>query len=273
MFQAGNAALSPSSSADAPAEDPQAPPRGRFVLGALNNSNFLMKDHATGSWWSQLDGRCKAGPRTGEALPSLVSVVTTWARWRALFPATRLIDPDPALTGYDYRQPAGGPRYADYLQSERLMGVPAWDARGLHPKTWCVGLRWRAEAICWPYEALEATPMPLHDEVGGLPVVVVYEADVRTAWVYERRLQALDAPLDDAEAPPADLRFVAPGADAPPGTVMVEAGTGSPFDAAGRALGGELAGRALVPAPALEVLWFAWSVFHPHTRLHRSGAA
>ncbi len=253
MFQAGSStAQSPEARAAAAVGSP---PPSRYILGALNNSNFLMKDHATGSWWSQLDGACRVGPRAGQNLPTVPGVVTTWRRWRELYPGTRAIVPDGEVTGYDYEQPAGGPRYAQYLEDDKLMGVPPFDERGLRRKAWCVGLSHGGEAIAWPYNALDLLDGPLEDVVGGLPVVVLWEAAHRTAWVYRRQL--------DGQT----LAFSEPLGDAPADAALLETGSGSHFDAAGRGLDGPFEGRQLAPAGAIEVLWFAWAVFHPGTRL------
>ena len=246
MFQAGNK-HAPSN--DEPAGD------GRYLLGALNNSNFLMKDHASGSWWSQLDGACRHGPRVGDRLPAVPTFVTTWRRRRELFADTRVIAPDGEDTGYDYELPVGGKGYAEYLENDKLMGVPPFDERGLRRKAWCIGLSHGDEAVAWPYAELDQLDGPLNDEVGGKPAVVLWEPAHRTAWVYWRQL--------DGQT----LEFGPPDADAPDDVALVDLATGSTFDAAGRGLEGTWAGRELAPAGALEVLWFAWAVFHRNTRL------
>jgi hypothetical protein len=253
VFQVGSSAADDRDRRKAQSEG--ATPPARYILGALNNSNFLMKDHATGSWWSQLNGACRAGPKSGERLPAVAAVATTWRRWRELHPETGVIAPDGEDTGYDYDRPAGGPRYAQYLENDKLMGVPQFNERGLRRKAWCVGLSHGGDAMAWPYSALDLLDGPLDDEVGGLPVVVLWEPAHRTAWVYRRQ-------LNDKT-----LRFAEPTAEAPGGAAMVESTSGSHFDAAGRGLDGPLAGRQLEHAGAIEVLWFAWAVFHANTRL------
>ena len=71
------------------------------VSGLLYNSNLLLYDRrpgATGeSLWSQLQFRAIAGPAAerDEALTLVLAVVVHWSDWRARYPDTTVLAPDP----------------------------------------------------------------------------------------------------------------------------------------------------------------------------------
>ena len=54
------------------------------------------------------------------------------------------------------------------------------------------------------------------------------------------------------------------------GGTFVETTTGSAFDFFGRGITGPLAGERLQAPPQATAFWFAWSAFHPHTRVAKA---
>ena len=60
-----------------------------------NGGNLVMRDEATGSYWSQLLARAICGPRTGDELAIRASTVATWEEWRAARPTTDVLVPPP----------------------------------------------------------------------------------------------------------------------------------------------------------------------------------
>ncbi|WP_440005775.1 DUF3179 domain-containing (seleno)protein [Halomicrococcus sp. SG-WS-1] len=60
-----------------------------------NSGNLVMRDEATGSYWSQLLARAICGPRTGDELAIRASTVATWGEWRASHSTTDVLVPPP----------------------------------------------------------------------------------------------------------------------------------------------------------------------------------
>ena len=58
---------------------------------ALYESDLVMYDHLTGSYWFQVIGEAIVGPLTGKRLKLLPSVTTTWGRWKALHAGTKVL--------------------------------------------------------------------------------------------------------------------------------------------------------------------------------------
>ena len=75
---------------------------------ALYESDLVMYDHQTGSYWFQVLGEALVGPMTGKRLTLLPSMTTTWGEWRRMHPETVALSngieaPD------DIGQPLGSP--------------------------------------------------------------------------------------------------------------------------------------------------------------------
>ncbi len=58
---------------------------------ALYQSDLVMYDHQTGSYWFQVAGEAVVGTLTGSRLKPLPSATMPWGDWKALYPNTRLI--------------------------------------------------------------------------------------------------------------------------------------------------------------------------------------
>lgn len=67
------------------------------VSGLLYNSNLIMYDRSTGSYWPQMLLQSDAGSLKGTELELKPLVETRWGVWRRLFPETKVIS---ANTGY-----------------------------------------------------------------------------------------------------------------------------------------------------------------------------
>lgn len=71
------------------------------VTGKLRNSDLVMYDRETSSWWQQMMGEGLVGALAGKRLATLPMRVESFARFRARFPAGRVLVPrDPAARDY-----------------------------------------------------------------------------------------------------------------------------------------------------------------------------
>jgi len=61
------------------------------VSGKLRNSDMIMYDRATESWWQQFTGEAIAGTRLGETLTKLPARLESWASFRARHPEGRVM--------------------------------------------------------------------------------------------------------------------------------------------------------------------------------------
>lgn len=169
-----------------PGAAPDAPPPSFGHSGWLWHDAFLLYDHETESLWHHLTGRALSGPRRGEALPSLPAVLTRWSAWRETHPET-LVLPKPD----DHEAPVHLDVYATRNLTLQLG----------------TGVRVGGEDRLYPWGRLRV-PQVVHDELGGVPVVVVHEHGLRTAAAWrlpDPELELVAARDDDGRLVLAEL--------------------------------------------------------------------
>ena len=204
---------------------------------ALYESDMVMLDYETGSYWWQVPGQAIVGPLTGEELEILPSTVTTWRRWRELHPDTQVLSRD---TGYERnydRDPFA--TYAEILDEGRFafpVGEAARDPR-LSPAAVVLALKIEGEAVVYSLEPSE--PSVVHDEVGGSPVAIFLDPDSQTGAAFQPVAAGELLRFRWTEAGPSDEN------------------TGSLWDLSGRAVDGPLRGEQLEQLPTRISFWFA----------------
>ena len=222
------------------------------VSGLLFENNLIMFDRQTESLWNQLLIGAQCGPERGKDLSRVPILETTWEHWRSLYPQTTVVT---ANTGF--LRNYGAYPYGDYDDpdnDETLFPTSSFsDARP--PKELVLGVREGGDAVAFPFGLLEerGTATTVNDQVGATPILVTYWTPGRTARAFDRRLdgQTLSFGVADPNVP-----------------TFTDAETGSTWNALGEATTGPLAGKQLTQfADAYTLFWFAWSVYHPETRL------
>lgn len=168
--------------------------------GRLFNSNLVMYDRVTDSLWSQMLRRAVSGPLQGERLPLLPVVDTTWARWKALWPETKVTTTD---TGHarDYsRYPYGDYRedHRDTFRPTRPPHDPVAPAKSL-----VLGVRVGDAARGYLYARLDAVGARavIEDTLGGVPLMVVWDREGELALPFDRRVGEQTLTFEVVEAP------------------------------------------------------------------------
>jgi hypothetical protein len=151
--------------------------------GLLYRSNKLMFDRKTNSLWNQFTGRPAVGERVGSGveLSALPLVTTSWSKWLALHPNTKVLDIN---TGYT-RDYSAGAAYGKYFKSSKLMFPTLTDDRQLKQKEQVFGLRMSGVDRAWPLKAFEGGKV-INDQVGVLKLVLIGDAKTRTVRAYRR---------------------------------------------------------------------------------------
>lgn len=115
------------------------------VSGKLVNSNLIMYDRVSDSYWPQILGKAINGPAYGRRLEEFPVVWTTWEKWEKEHPDTKVLSKD---TGFVRNYDADGDPYGSYIRedkgyyaSDRLIFEPINKDNRLKPKTVVVGIR------------------------------------------------------------------------------------------------------------------------------------
>jgi hypothetical protein len=222
-------------------------------LEGLVKANEVFKDRETGSRWQQSTAKAVSGPLEGTQLALYPFIRTTWGEWRRRHPNTLVLRP---LPGYAERLPLLNKR----IREARLGAGPAPDGAfgyddRLRPRETVAGLEIGGEAAAYPFSVLRHVRV-VNDKVGGTPVLIVHQPAIDTTTGFESRWRDKT------------LRFRAVDREA---SKLVDLETRSSWDAYGLCLSGPLAGSHLQPLILIPEFWFAWSEFHPRTKVYNPG--
>lgn len=142
---------------------------------ALYDSDLVMYDHATGSYWWQVAGRAIVGELAGTELTALPSSTTAWSSWRQDHPSTVVLGrPGGRTSPYDGDRHASLPEQIDRGEFRFPVRDEVHDAR-LNASTRVLGLVIAGDARAYPLARLAG--QRVEDTVGGTPVVVEVAAD------------------------------------------------------------------------------------------------
>ncbi len=202
---------------------------------ALYESDLVMVDRNTGSYWWQVAGKAIVGTLTGTALEPLPSVVATWSDWMSLHPDTLILTRDTGRPA-PYEQDSFA-TYADFLDSGRFpfpVGEAARDGR-LPPSAQVVGVTVNGVTRAYPVEGLV---QPLNDEVGGEPIVIIPTEGGAAVFSADLGGQILEFQREESG--------------------FVDIQSGSTWSSGGVAVSGTLEGSKLMPIPNRTTFWFAF---------------
>ncbi len=224
------------------------------VSGLLRNSDLIMWDDQTQSWWQQFTGEAIVGEYTGTLLTLYPSTVVGFGAFAEQYPEGEVLSRggrnygSNPYVGYDSApQPflfAGQPDDRLFATERVLAGV--------------IG----GQAVAYPFPAL-AEQKVINDTVGGEDVVAFWQPGATSALDGSSIDDSRDvgmAALYSRELNGQVLTFSADGDD-----VIHDDQTGSVWNVFGAATDGELQGSQLEQKLAFPHFWFAWAAFRPET--------
>ena len=213
---------------------------------ALYESDLVMVDRQTGSYWWQVPGRAIVGTSSGDELVVLPSVTTTWRDWLGLHPDTLVLSRDTG-SPIDYtRDPFVG--YQARIDRESFafpVSSSSLDAR-LSSGTLVLGVEIGASQKVYPIELLG--PSVVNDRIGDDPVAV---------FIWDGGGAVLSPAVGEDTL---TFVFVAGG--------IVDEQTGTTWSREGLGLEGSLAGARLEPLPARSTFWFAYVGAFPSAEIY-----
>ncbi len=229
------------------------------TTGNLRNSDLVMWDRQTQSWWQQFSGQAVVGSLTGTTLQPIDAQTLSWADFKQRYPQADVLSRD---TGFS--RPYGTNPYSGYDQpkSKPFLYSGRIDPR-LPPLERVAAVTVGGETVVVPFTKLAKHPVVTTD-VGHTKAVVLYRSgvvspldaqsirdsrDVGTVGAFDRRLGSRT------------LSFSAQAGG------FHDHETGSAWDITGHAFAGPLAGSQLRPLSHDEQFWFALAAFLPHARL------
>ena len=228
------------------------------VSGFLRNSDLIMFDRQTETWWQQFTGEAIVGELTGTLLEVVPTSVVSWGDFKAAYPDGQVLSRDTGF-GIDY----GFNPYAGYDSDEDpflFRGEP--DTR-LSPIERVVAVEINGEPVAYPFTLLQELRI-VEDTIGGERVVVFHQPGTASALAEPDIADARDIGASGVFRPEAAGQSLTFRID---GDRFVDNETGSTWSILGKATAGPLAGEELVPVAHGDHFWFAWAAFNPETRV------
>ncbi len=231
--------------------------------GNLRNSDLVMWDRQTESWWQQLTGEGIVGEMAGQTLRFLPASIVAWEDFRTSNPDGLVLSRD---TGYPREYGANPYVGYDKVDYPPFFYFGELDYR-LMPKERVAAVSLEGLELAFPFSVLrEERVVNYHHQDQRL--VVLFKPGVRSALDQmsinaSREIGAagvFDPVLDGVE-----LTFELTDEE------FRDLETGSTWNILGRAVAGPLAGEAMDRVVHGDHFWFAWAAFKPETIVYTGG--
>jgi len=210
--------------------------------GKLYNSNLVMYDRLTESYWSQALGTAIVGELAGYELEKIPFDVITWKDWKTLNPDTLVLTTD---TGH--LRPYGVDPYGSYYTDPRILfPVENKDDR-LPPKSLIVGFHHRNMYKAYQQEKVESSQV-INDKIFDKFILLVSQFSGNT--------RAFDRTINDQVL---EFEYL--------DSKLIDLQTQSEWSYEGMAISGPLKGTELTRIAIDPGFWFEWVAFHPDTEL------
>jgi hypothetical protein len=221
-----------------------------FSFYGWRNGVMVMK-HKDGTLYSCLSGIAFDGPRKGERLQPVPTLMSDWGFWLKHYPHAV------AYHMFDKYKPTELPtkENPDSVNSRGPV-----DKR-LPVDTPVVGVALGETTRAYPLSTVEKAGL-IADKIEGKDVVILWQGETRTAAAY----QPFATGTTKSEAKPRKVTMRRDGKDS--AAPFVDAETGSRWDVAGRAVEGALKGRTLEWLDGTQVKWFAWAAEYPRSTIY-----
>lgn len=211
--------------------------------GKLYNSNLVMYDRLTDSYWSQALGKAITGDLTGKDLKIIPFDVISWGDWISIHPETLVLTTD---TGHT--RAYGVDPYGDYYTDPRIIFPVDNEDDRMHPKEIILGFHENEIFKAYKQSDIESQVV-INDDLDEQQIVLFS--------MYAGNARAFDRNIEDQVL---EFEFS--------NNKIIDLQTNSEWNYDGLAISGELEGAELTRLPFSPGFWFEWVAFHPNTEVY-----
>ena len=234
------------------------------VSGNLRNSDLIMWDRQTQTWWQQLTGEGIVGEQAGKQLTFLPAQIIAWSDFKAAHPEGQVLSRN---TGFVRRY--GQNPYVGYDRADQSPFLFNGELDGrLLPKERVAALTIADESAAFPFAILDQERV-VNYNVGGTDLVVFFKPGTRSALGGLLIGKADEIGATGVFEVVVDGRQLTFRAD---GDVFVDNETGSSWNILGEAVDGPLTGTELTPIVHGNHFWFSWGAFEPDTKIYQGAS-
>ena len=152
------------------------------VSGKLYNSELVMYDRKTDSYWPQSLGKAVLGPSTGKVIKKIPTDTVKWGDWKKVHPDTKVLSKDTGfLRSYDGSNPYG--RKGDFTDINLQFPLENKDSR-LNDYEIVYGIELNGKFKAYKKSDLEQKSK-IEDNVGGEKIIIEFDKELKSAKAYK----------------------------------------------------------------------------------------
>ena len=222
--------------------------------GTVRNSDLVMWDRQTETWWQQITGEAVVGELTGYQLHFIPAAIVAWESFATQHPDGLVLDRPGNPSTYDI-SPYDG---YDDIDTPPLLFEGETDGR-LPATARVLTIESDGESVAYPFDLLQAE-LVLNDSIGALDIVAMFDADVFSGFQAGSSERIAGATtVFNRNIGDRTLTFESED------SLFIDQQTNSTWNSSGEGVAGPLAGQRLIPILHANHFWFAWAVFKPET--------
>jgi len=148
--------------------------------GKLWNSNLVMYDRKTESYWSQVLGEAIVGEEAGQKLEILPSDTMRYGKWKALNSDGKVLSRKTGFTR-DYTSDP----YGDYYTSKRVIFPLNAEDDSIHPKTFVFGILDGDKSKAYVLDSVKEKG-EIEDVFAGKTIIAQYDESLDAVRLFEK---------------------------------------------------------------------------------------
>lgn len=219
--------------------------------GKLVNSNLIMYDRASDSYWPQILGTAINGVNKGKTLEEFPVIWTRWDKVKIKHPNALVLSTETGFLRSYGSDPYGSyqEKGTYYDSGDPLFPVMATDDR-LGAKEVVVGVKMNGSFLAILKKSLVEEKV-VNLSIDDHPIVAFYDESLDTVRVYSRKLQERTLNFSLIEGKRVDRE------------------SESEWTEQGESISGEMKATELELVNSFDVMWFGWVAYYPHTEIYR----
>ena len=153
------------------------------VSGKLYNSELVMYDRKTDSYWPQTLGKAVAGPSTGKVIKKIPTDTIKWGDWKKAHPDTKVLSKETGfLRNYDGSNPYG--RKGDFTDINLQFPLENEDLR-MNDYEIIYGIEMNGKFKAYKKADLGRL-LTIEDSLGGNKIKIAFDKDLKSAKAYTK---------------------------------------------------------------------------------------